>query len=500
MIGRGAAPLMLALDLGGAPLFRQIYDGVRDAILEGRLRPGTRLPATRMLAQDLGVSRSTVVLAFEHLIAEGYVSGHRGTGSFVARNLPEERLPRMVPGWPLAEKRGIASDGPRPVSRFAELVRRQALGAPLVRRAPVPFRIGEPALDAFPRKVWEQLHARRWRRGSGTLLTYGSPVGYRPLREAIASYLGASRGVRASADQVILTRGSQQAIDLAARLLLDPGDAVWLEDPGYLAARALFQCAGARVMPVQVDDEGLDVSRGIARAPGARLAYVAPSHQFPLGVTMSLPRRLALLDWARSGRWILEDDYDGEFRYGGRALASLQGLDDANRVLYMGTFSKTMFPSLRLGYIVVPPDLVELFTEARTVLDHLAPSITQAVLADFIAEGHFARHLRRMRALYLERQEALAAIAARELAGLLHATPVETGMHLVGWLEDTSLDDAVISQLAFNAGIEVPPLSRYCIEPQLPPALLMGFAATSERAISGALRTLRDVLSAARSR
>lgn len=490
-IGRGAAPLILELDPRGAPLFRQIYEGVRDAIRSGRLRPGSRLPATRTLAEELRVSRSTVVLAFEHLIAEGYVTGRRGTGSFIARRLPDE----AIAGRTTVVTMRDTSDEPRraPVSRLAKLVRQQITGSELVRRSPVPFRLGEPALDAFPLKLWQQLQAK-WRRSAPSLLGYGGALGYRPLREAIASYLGASRGVRAGADQVILTRGSQQAIDLIARLLLDAGDAVWIEDPGYLAARALFECAGACLVPVPVDDEGLDVATGMERAPDARLAYVAPSHQFPLGVTMSLDRRRALLEWARAGRWIVEDDYDGEFRYAGRPLASLQGLDDCGRVLYIGTFSKTMFPAMRLGYVVMPPDLVDVFARARAVFDHLAPSTEQVALTDFIEGEHFARHIRRMRALYLERQEALVSRARGELAGLLHVQPVDTGMHLVAQLADGSLDDIAVSRRAHAAGLEVSPLSLYCIDRQLPPALLMGFAAVDQREMAGALDTLRGVL------
>jgi GntR family transcriptional regulator/MocR family aminotransferase len=483
-VGRGAPPLVVGVDVNSnVPLFRQVYDGIRAAILAGRLRPGTRLPSTRTLARDVGVSRSTAILAFEHLIAEGYATGRGGAGTFVAPVIPDQRVGRLPP-------RAVAVTGARPVGRLALRVRDQTIGAPTIGRSPVPFRVGEPALDQFPIKIWDRLLTRR-RRAATSFLTYGSPAGFRPLRAAIADYLGASRGVNATADQVILTRGAQQGIDLVARLMLDPGDDVWLEDPGYLAARALFEAAGARLVPVPLDGEGLKVDAGVQKSPHARLAYVAPSHQFPLGVTMSLARRRALLDWAaHAGSWIVEDDYDGEFQYGSRPLSSLQGLDSDARVIYVGTFSKTMFPALRLGYLVVPSDLVDVFTKARIVLDHLAATTTQAALADFITDGDFARHVRRMRALYLERQEALISIVAEELRGVVRALPVEMGMHLVGWLQDRRADDAAVSRQAFDGGIEVPPLSLYCIEDRLPPALLLGFAAVSPRAMQRAARKL----------
>jgi GntR family transcriptional regulator/MocR family aminotransferase len=304
----------------------------------------------------------------------------------------------------------------------------------------------------------------------------------------------AARAVRCEASQVVVVSGSQQGLDIVARLLLDPGDHVWMEDPGYLGARGAFLGAGARVSPVPVDAEGMMVSAGIERQPRARMVYVTPSHQFPMGVTMTLARRLALLEWVRrSGAWVIEDDYDSEFRYSGRPIAALQGLDFTGRVIYLGTFSKVLFPSLRLGYLILPPELVEPFSNARALVDRHSSLIEQAVLADFIVEGHFARHIRRMRALYAHRHAAFVETARKELAGLLEVQPQDAGMHLAGWLAE-GVDDAAASRKAFEHGVEAPPLSAYAIEPLSRGGLLLGFTATGTREIREGVRRLASAL------
>ncbi len=347
-----------------------------------------------------------------------------------------------------------------------------------------------PALDHFPFEIWARLMLRHWRGSSPTLLSYGDPAGYGPLRAAIAEYLIAARGVRCIPEQVIVVAGSQQGLDLAARVLLDIGDQVWQEDPGYVGARGALTSAGAEVVPVPVDREGLDVAAGIARCPNARLAYITPSHQYPLGVTMSLPRRLALLEWAqRAGAWVLEDDYDGEYRYTGRPLPSLQGLDTDNRTVYLGTLSKTLFPALRLGYMIVPLDLVDAFVAAKALADRHAPSVEQAVLADFITEGHFARHVRRTRMLYAARQAALLDAAQRELAGLLEVDPAEAGMHLVGYLP-AGVDDRAASRRAAAHHVDAPALSAFALAPQPRGGLLLGYAAVDEAEIYAGARRL----------
>jgi GntR family transcriptional regulator/MocR family aminotransferase len=365
---------------------------------------------------------------------------------------------------------------------------------PQERGKPRAFRQGVPALGAFPRALWGRLLARSWRRSSYELLNYG---GQPALHEAIAAYLGTGRGVRCTAEQVIVVAGSQQGLDLAARVLLDPGDAAWIEDPVYPGAYGALLGAGASVTPVPVDDEGLDIAAGVQRCPAARLAFVTPSRQFPLGVTMSLRRRLELLGWATcANAWIIEDDYDSEYRYTGRPLAALQGLDREDRVIYVGTFSKVLFPALRLAYLVVLPDLVDVFSTARFFAVQQPPLLEQSALADFMAEGHFSRHIRRMRTLYAERQAALVEAARGDLAGRLDVQPAEAGMHLLGWLPE-GVDDRLASQRAAAHGVDAFPLSRYCLESVHRGALVLGYTAVDEheirRGVSGLARALSEV-------
>jgi GntR family transcriptional regulator / MocR family aminotransferase len=471
------------------PLHHQLYDGLRTAILSGRLAAGARLPSTRALADELDVSRNTVLDAYAQLLAEGYAEGKVGSGTYVSRALPDDLLHVHADRFALpatSERRGPSRRGAllaaTPVSTAREYGRPRAFGP------------GLAAFDTFPFEIWARLMLRRWRRPPPELLSYGDPAGYRPLREAIAAYLNAARGVRCTAEQVIVVAGSQQGLDLAARVLLDPGDPAWIEDPGYMGARGALGSAGARLVPVPVDAEGIDVAAGVERCAEARMAYVTPSHQFPLGVTMSLPRRLALLEWARrAGAWLLEDDYDSEYRYAGRPLPALQGLDGEGRTVYLGTFSKVLFPSLRLGYMVVPSDLLDAFVSARALADRHGPSVEQATLADFIVEGHFARHIRRTRALYAARRAALMEAARHELAGLLDLAASDAGMHLVGWLP-TGVDDRVASRRAAARGVDAPPLSAYAIGPLARGGLLLGYAAVDEREIREGVERLAAAL------
>jgi GntR family transcriptional regulator/MocR family aminotransferase len=473
------------------PLYRQLYDRVRSAILRGSLSAGTRLPSSRALADGLSISRNTVLIAYGQLLAEGYVQGEAGSGTYVSRVLPEQ----------FCEPAAAAGLAHRPTAKSSPTLsqRGQILAADPVRpsRDEGPARAfapAVPALDAFPFEVWTRLLARRWRARPSGLLGYGNPAGYRPLREAIAAYLGTARAVTCDVEQVIVVSGSQRALDLTARLLLDPGDAAWVEDPGYPRARGVLQGAGARVVGVPVDGEGLDVAAGVARCPGARLACVTPSRQYPLGMTMSLPRRLRLLEWAsRAGAWVVEDDYDSEYRYAGRPLASLQGLDREGRVIYLGSFSKVLFPALRLGYLVVPPALVDAFTAAHALVEGQPRLFEQAVLADFMTQGHFVRHIRRMRMLYAERQAVLVKAARRELDGLLEVPAAESGMHLIGWLPE-GVSDQAASRQAAQEGVVAQPLSPYGLTPQLRGGLLLGYAALAPRQIREGVRLLATAL------
>ena len=472
------------------PLYQQIYNEVRGGILNGQLVPGTRLPSTRELATELGLSRTTVLNAFDQLISEGYIEGHTGAGSFVSRALPEESLQVRAKGRyianPICARRTVSRRGEK-------LVLIPVTATPRTDK-PRAFRSAIPALDFFPFAIWGKLTARRWRNASYELLQYGGPAGYRPLREAIAAYLGASRAVRCDADQVIVVAGSQEALEIAAQLLLDTADSAWVEDPGYLGARGALLGAGARLVPVPVDEEGLDVAEGIRRCADARLVCVSPSHQYPLGKTMSLARRLSLLEWAnRSRAWILEDDYDSEYRYAGRPVPSLQGLDTHGRVIYIGTFSKVLFPSLRLGYLVAPPDLVDVFIKTRAVFDRHSPTIEQAILNDFITDGHFARHIRLMRTVYAERQEILIAELKSKLSGFLQVDPDEAGIHLVGWLPE-GVSDVDAARKAAENGVEVGRLSDYYLEQQSRGALMLGYSAYDSREIRRGVRRLAKAL------
>ena len=469
-------------------MYRQLYDKLRRAILDGRLRAGAKLPSTRGLAQELAIARNTVMGAYEQLLAEGYLEGKTGSGTYVARTLPEAVL-NISPVRPTAS----VTRNPGRLSRRGQTLATNRLGIRYI-EPPRPFRPGTPAIDHFPFDLWSRLLAKYWRREPAGLLPYTDPAGYEPLRAAIAEYISAARAVRCDPEQIIVVSGAQQALDLATRLLLDPGDEVWMEDPGYNGARAAFLGAGVKPVAVPIDNDGLDVTMGEKLSPHARLAYVTPSHQYPTGVVMTLSRRLGLLRWAeRKRRWILEDDYDSEFRYASRPVPSLQGLDKSGTVIYCGTFSKVLFPSLRLGYIVVPASLVDAFRGAKAVVDRHCPTVEQAVLAEFIAEGHLARHIRRMRMLYLERKDALLEILRRELAGAVEVRSHEAGMHVVGWLKKGERD-SVVSRRALELGVEAPALTSYREKPGGRGGLVLGYAAYSEPQLRSAVRILAKAM------
>jgi GntR family transcriptional regulator/MocR family aminotransferase len=487
-------PFIMLDDQNATPLYRQIYDAICRSILGGEFDRGMQLPATRQLAKQLGVSRMTVVNAYEQLLAEGYIVGKPGAGTYVARTLPEKML--RVDSSRLLRRRESTRPRNQILSRRGKWLASTSVTALRVQadNNHQAFQNGLPALDEFPFKVWSQLASRRLRNPPRELLGYGDPAGYGPLREVIAAHLKSTRGVQCDSDQVIIVAGAQQALDLISRILLNPDDRVWLEDPCYPGARNALLAAGAKVVPVPLDDEGFDLAAALKRRKNVRLVYVTPSHQFPLGVTMSLSRRLALLEWAKkSDAWIIEDDYNSEFRYAGRPLPSLQGLDSDGSVIYIGTFSKTIFPSLRLGCIVVPRSLVDAFVAARALIDRHSPSIDQAILADFIEEGHFARHVRRMRSLYAARQGLLIAAARRELAGLLELRPAAAGMHVIGWLPK-GVSDKVASEKAALYGVEAAPLSAYSLAPLPRDGLALGYTTVNARQIKDGIRRLAQAL------
>lgn len=480
-------PLNLHQPPAGTPLYRWFYEELRAAILAGRLPSGARLPATRDLAAQYGMSRPTLVTAFEQLRSEGYVEGKVGSGTYVSKTLPDVLLHA-----PAAKSMGRARV--RKV-RFSEYARRLPAFARSEFRPVRAFRASYPALDAFPTSLWAQVAARRLRRASAQLLGGGEALGYRPLREAVAAYLNTSRGVKCSADQVLIISGVQQALDRAAHLLLNPGELVWMEEPGYPGAGQAFAAMGARICPVPVDAEGLNLEEGRRRWDAPRLAYVTPAHQFPLGVTMSLARRLSLLAWARRTRTVIfEDDYDSEYRYAGRPIPALQGLDPAGVVIFAGSFSDVMFPGLRLGYMVVSPAMVDMFAAAESVSTHHPPLLDQAVLCDFICEGHFARHVRRMRELYAERLGVLLKCAQEKLAGRLEIPPVEAGLRTVAWLK-RGIRAERAARAAAEHEVDVLPLGRYAYGHSKPNGLVLGFAAVDAHEIRRGVEQLARALS-----
>jgi GntR family transcriptional regulator / MocR family aminotransferase len=458
-----------------APEYLRLYRRVRGAILDGALPAGSRLPSSRTLARELAVSRNTVEAALGQLRAEGFLVRRVGSGSYVASELPDaprrpERFRRADP--PTARE-------PAPVRPAALSVRGMLTvgsGALTDTLNDLVFGPSARAMRELPLEGWRRRASRHARRLAPELLLPGDPAGYRPLREAIAAHLGATRGVRCGWEQVVVVPSIQQAIALTAQLLLDPGDAVWMEEPGYPAARAALRAAGGRVVPVPVDDDGVDVAAGVRLAPRARLAYVTPSHQYPLGPTLTLSRRVALLGWARDAdAWIFEDDYDSEFRYAGRPLAAMQGLDSTGRVIYAGTFNKVIFHALRVAYLVLPAELVEAYTLARTLSDGFVPTLSQAVLADFLADGHFAVLLRRVREMYRERRDAFVGATRAVWGEEAVLGPLEAGLHAT--LVPPGLgDDAAVSDAAAAAGLSVPALSRYFAVPPGRSALLVHYA------------------------
>ena len=488
-ISSGVMPIIQIDRRARAPLHRQIYNSYRTAIVEGALRPGERIPSTRILASELGLSRIPVLNAYAQLLAEGYLEARVGAGTVVSSTLPDQLM--------LPQRSGARVDvrkGPRPMP-----VNSTAL--PSVQAALLwfgkrwgAFNPGQPALDHFPFKVWSRLVSSRCRNMQMSSMHYDDPRGSRHLREVIAAYLRTARGVRCESDNIMIVSGSQQALEITTRVLLDRGSRVWIEDPGYRFARNVFQLNSCEVVPIPVDEEGMDVAVGIKRFRKAEAALVTPSHQYPLGATMSASRRLQLLDWAHSsGSWIIEDDYDSEYRYENLPIASLQGLDPGGHVIYIGTFSKVLFSSLRLGYVVIPPELIERFMTVRLTMDLGASGFLQPVLADFIEQGHFSRHLRRMRQLYRERRSALLESLRSAFDVDLEVHGEHAGLHVAVMLPP-GFNDHELSERAARAKLWLVPLSSSYLERPASQGFIMGFSNTSTKEIPNAMRKLRDII------
>jgi GntR family transcriptional regulator/MocR family aminotransferase len=473
-------------------LYHQLYDWFRRAIIDGRLRPGQRVPSSRSLAVELGVSRIPVLNAYEQLFAEGYFETLVGAGTYVARSIPDEAMHAAAGKTRKSLPESAETKGPRRTShRSAALTPMPAqtwldnLGA---------FRVSLPALDHFPITIWSKLVARHAHKPPKGIMAYSGAMGYLPFRNAIAEYLGAFRAIRCDPSQILVTTGSQQGLQLSAQVLLDPKDRVAIEEPCYHGARQAFLATGARLVCIPVDGEGIKVADLVRRAKDVRAIYITPSHQYPTGMTMGAARRMILLSWAaRSGAWIIEDDYDSEYRFDSRPIASLQGLDTDARVIYVGTFSKVLFPALRLGYVVVPKDLVAAFSAARDAADVFSSTLYQAVLTDFIREGHFARHVRRMRTLYMERRKMLVTAIQAEMPDLLDVIGAEAGMHLVALLPP-GVDDVAVSISAAQNGISAMPLSACYAKQPTRGGLILGYGGADESQISDGIRKLSAIL------
>jgi len=486
-VASGILPIIAVDRTISKALNRQIYDAYRAAIVDGRLRPGQRIPSTRVLASEIGVSRFPVLNAYAQLLAEGYLESRVGAGTVVSSSLPDQLTSSQPTGAPHV----AARSGPRPVARRSPVLSRAEAMPWLLSWG--AFRVGQVAFDQFPLHLWSGLIARRCRGMDAQSAHYGNLRGSQALRETIASYLKIARSVRCEAEQVMIVNGSQQALEIATRVLLNSGSQVWVEEPGYRLARDVFALNGCHPVPVSVDVEGLDVAAGIRKCRKARAAFVTPSHQFPLGVTMSASRRLQLVEWAQtSGSWIIEDDYDSEYRYESLPIASLQGLDAHSRVIYVGTFSKVLFPSLRLGYLVIPSDLVDRFHMIRRVMDLGPPTFYQDVLADFIEEGHFARHIRRMRVLYGKLRSALVDRLSRDLGSMVEVVGDEAGMHLTVMLQN-GRPDVEVAERAARQNLSIWPLSpSYLGETRQ--GFILGFGGTTMTEIPSAVRKLRNLL------
>lgn len=469
-----------------APLYWQIYRQLRQLILQGELPAGTRLPASRELAQQAGVARVTVTQAYEQLQAEGYVVAQTGAGTFVAADLP---LP--APGRNNGSKNGFVPTFSRWGRRVLTLdLETTPAAAP---RLEIDFGFGRSFPHIFPYDIWRRLLARYLSTDDVMLSRYGSVAGFYPLRQAVADYLARLRGVRCTPEQVVIVSGAQQALDILARLLLNDGDEVLVETPGYDDAFELFRLHGARLTAIPVDDQGFPVER-IPAQSAARLVFVTPSNQFPRGGAMPLRRRLALLQWAQQARaLVIEDDYDGELRYDGHPLAALQGLDSDGQVVYLGSFSKVLFPALRLAYVVLPRALTAAFTQAKGLIDRGAPTLTQAAVADFITEGHFERHLRHLRQAYGRRRQVLVEALNRYVPGKVHYSAVPAGLHVMLYLDKT-FDEAVVIRRAAEAGVGVYPGAPYHQEKPAPPSILLGFSGLSEAEIKEGVRRLTAVI------
>lgn len=471
-----------------APLYRQLYNVIRESILSGRFKGGLKLPSTRTIAKELHVSRNTVILAFEQLMVEGYIKGKAGAGTYVTDDIPDKLL--KTENEP--EHPGNGHPGPK---SGRKLTTRPALQHFVPENNFVPFQHGIPSVEDFPFDKWRIIFNETLRRFPMSRLSKMDGTGYLALREAIAKYLRTYRAVNCTPEQIFIVNGSQQGLYLISRVLMKEKDNVLLEDPFYFGMRDALRSVNVNILPVPVDDEGIQIDYAIENFPEADIIYTTPSHQYPLGSTMSISRRLKLLGFAAEKKiWIIEDDYDGEFRYAGSPLPSLQGMDTHGRVIYMGTFSKILFPGLRLGYLVLPsPDLVDSFAIEKSTIDRQSPILEQLVTTEFMERGYFTSHIRKMRLLYKERQEFLVCEIRKELGDLVTVNPEASGMHVIAWLPDY-LNDKKVSQALGSRNLVANPLSGSVLKHKRKPALILGYTAFDKEKIKWGVSVLKETI------
>jgi GntR family transcriptional regulator/MocR family aminotransferase len=486
--GGALLPTLLFDRNSKTPISVQLGCALREMILSGELKPGQRLPSSRTLASDQGISRTTAISVYEQLTAEGLIRSSIGAGAFVAEALH---------GSQPAPSAGSGDSDSRRPPRLAHLSSEASehyfprISHP---ESPRPFITGMAAFDEFPMALWSSLAARYWRRPRGLVLGYPPAEGAMELRRAVATHLRANRGVVCDPEQVFIFNGAQDAFNRIGNMLLDPGDTVWIENPGPIGARNSLISSGAKLVPLPIDGEGIDVAEGLRIDPDFRLAFVTPAHQHPLGVTMSLTRRFELLRAAeRAGAWIIEDDYVGEFHYAGRPAPTLKSVDTSGRVIYVGSFSKTLFAALRLGYVVAPPELVDVFHRVAGATLQGAPTSLQSIVASFIEHGHFASHIRRMRHVYGERIHTLVDAASRHLGGLIDVAPSDTGFHTIGRLAE-GFDESRVARRAAERGLLVSPICRFSITPVTQKGLVLGFSAIPPRMITAGVQALAATL------
>jgi GntR family transcriptional regulator / MocR family aminotransferase len=473
----------------GTPLVRWLYEEIRAAILEGRFSAGSKLPSRIAFARKYRVSMGTVIVAFDRLLKQGYVDTRVGRGTYVRAVLPDAH-----PGLSAPRARAPARAAPRALSARGRLLTAQPFPKLFSNRSVETFRLTCPMLDAFLVQTWNRLAERRMNGTAHELSAHGEPLGFPPLRAAIAEYIADTRGVRCTTGEVVVTSGTQESLDIVARLLLDPGDQVWMEDPGYPAAGALLRAHGAELTAVPVDAQGIDCDIGRQRCELARLAYVTPACQFPLGVPMSLDRRVKLLQWANeAGAWIFEDDYDGQLQFGDRSPSTLYSLDRARSVIYSSSFNRMLFCSLRLGFLILPPAFIDSAAAALSITRRYHSTLEQATLADFIVQGHLKSHLQRLREIYSVRREALIGAVKAELGGLMHIGDSRGGLQVIGWLA-SGMSEAEACARAAARGIDSLALSALTIDRRMPPGLVLGICGAHTRAITTAIKRLGRVL------